>query len=106
MYIDAGCSPTSCCNDFLSTGNRHKYYVNYTQTQTGEQLFAGLLLSCSSIPWGGRAGPPHIWSSRCRTTMNCSAEEWGSGGVGNTQESAVAPKKAAVIKLKAYNNPH
>lgn len=34
MYIDAGCSLTSCCNEFMSADNRHNYYGNYTHTHT------------------------------------------------------------------------
>lgn len=75
MYTDAGCSPTSCCNEFMSADNRHNYYVNYTHTNTQRKtfflifFFPGLLLSCSysrppasdgvEVCWGQEQGPAH-----------------------------------------------
>lgn len=34
MYIEAGCSLTSCCNEFMSADNRHNYYGNCTHIHT------------------------------------------------------------------------
>lgn len=51
MYIEAGCSLTSCCNEFMSADNRHNYYGNctYTHTHTNTQRKTGFFRALALV---------------------------------------------------------